>query len=161
MEGACSFYANSLQAGLKCGFHVVMVFLCLTPARVSGKKVSMSNVVSIHPYFKVHEGKLEDFKDLLPRFISATATEEKCHWYDFTICGDIVHCREAYEGAEGLLAHVANVEGLIGEALGVSELLRVEVHGPEDELEKLKEPLAGLSPDYFAFHSGVKRSATS
>ena len=117
----------------------------------------MSNVVSIHPYFKVHEGKLDDFKGLLPRFISATAAEEKCHWYDFTICGDIVHCREAYEGAEGLLAHVANVEGLIGEALGISELLRLEVHGPEEELDKLKEPLAELGPDFFEFHSGVAK----
>ena len=121
----------------------------------------MSNVVSIHPYFKVHEGKLDDFKSLLPRFISATATEEKCHWYDFTICGDIVHCREAYEGAEGLLAHVANVEALIGEALGMSELLRLEVHGSLDELEKLKEPLAELGPDYFEFHSGVDKPAAA
>ena len=119
----------------------------------------MSNVVSIHPYFKVQEGKLDDFKGLLPRFISATATEDQCHWYDFTICGDIVHCREAYEGAEGLLAHIANVEGLIGEALDMSELLRVEVHGPEAELVKLKEPLAELNPDYFSFHSGVKPTA--
>jgi len=33
--------------------------------------------------------------------------------------------------------------------------LRLEVHGPLDELEKLKEPLAELGPDYFEFHSGV------
>jgi quinol monooxygenase YgiN len=93
------------------------------------QKLAMSNVVSIHPYFKTHEGKLEAFKELLPRFIAATAAEENCHWYDFTIGGDTVHCREAYEGAEGLLTHVGNVEALIGEALTISDLVRIEVHG--------------------------------
>lgn len=115
----------------------------------------MSNVVSIHPYFKCHEGKLDAFKELLPKFVERTATEEKCHWYDFTISGDTVHCREAYDGADGLLAHIGNVESLLGEGMEISELVRVEVHGPAEELEKLKEPLADLNPEYYAFHSGI------
>lgn len=143
------------MAGVKSRFKGVLVLPGLTRAAVSGKTLSMSKVVSIHPYFKVNAGKLDEFKDLLPRFISATGGEEKCHWYDFTICADVVHCREAYEGAEGLLAHIANVEGLIGEALGISELMRLEVHGPADELEKLRGPLAELAPEYFEFHSGA------
>ncbi len=115
----------------------------------------MSKVVSIHPYFKTHEGKLDAFIELLPKFVETTGTEEQCHWYDFTICGDTVHCREAYDGADGLLTHLGNVEALIGEALKVSDLLRVEVHGPAEELEKLKQPLADLNPDYYVFHSGI------
>ncbi len=115
----------------------------------------MSNVVSIHPYFKTHEGKLEAFKELLPQFIKRTSTEEMCHWYDFTIGGDTVHCREAYDGADGLLAHLGNVDSVIAQALTVSDLVRVEVHGPAAELAKLKEPLAGLNPEYFEFHSGI------
>ncbi len=115
----------------------------------------MSNVVSIHPYFKTHEGKLEAFKALLPKFIAATSSEERCHWYDFTICEDTVHCREGYDGAEGLLTHLGNVEAIIAEALTVSDLVRVEVHGPAEELAKLKEPLADLNPDYYEFHSGI------
>lgn len=112
-------------------------------------------VVSIHPYFKVHEGKLEAFKALLPKLIERTRSEKGCLWYDFSISGDVVHCREAYHGAEGLLAHVSNVDALIGEAVSISELVRVEVHGPAKELEQLKEPLAGLNPEYFEFHSGI------
>jgi quinol monooxygenase YgiN len=115
----------------------------------------MSKVVSIHPYFKCHEGKLDSFKALLPKFIEITAKEEKCHWYDFSICGDTVYCREAYDGAEGLLTHVGNVNALIGEALTFSDLVRVEVHGPAEELAKLKGPLAELNPEYFEFHSGI------
>ncbi len=147
------------MAGVKGRFKGGLMFPGLTRAAVSGKTVSMSKVVSIHPYFKVHAGKLDEFKELLPRFISATGAEEKCYWYDFTICADVVHCREAYQGAEGLLAHITNVEGLIGEALGISELMRLEVHGPADELEKLRDPLAELDPDYFEFHSGTDEPA--
>jgi len=43
----------------------------------------MSKVVSIHPYFKVHEGKFDAFKALLPKLIAVTRSEEGCLWYDF------------------------------------------------------------------------------
>lgn len=115
----------------------------------------MSKVVSIHPYFKAHAGKLDEFKAMLPEFCRRTATEPACHWYDFTINGDIIHCREAYDGADGLLAHLENVGDKLGQALEISELLRVEVHGPAEELDKLREPLGHLGPDYFEFHSGI------
>ena len=115
----------------------------------------MSNVVSIHPYFKCHEGKLDAFKALLPKFTGVTSTEEKCYYYDYTICGDIVHCREAYDGAEGLMTHLSNVDALIEEVLTFSDLIRVEVHGPAAELAKLKEALVDLDPDYYEYHTGI------
>ena len=123
-------------------------------SRVVQKRI-MSNVVSIHPYFKVHAGQLAAFKALLPKFVERTQMEEKCHWYDFSVCEDLVHCREAYDGAEGLLTHLGNVDALIGEALSISDLARVEVHGPVEELAKLKEPLADLKPDYFEHQLGI------
>jgi quinol monooxygenase YgiN len=115
----------------------------------------MSNVVSIHPYFKTHEGKLDAFLELIPRFVERTLSEEACHWYDFSICGDTVHCREAYDGADGLLTHLGNVDALVAEALTISDLVRVEVHGPAEELEKLKEPLAALNADFYVFQAGI------
>ena len=116
-----------------------------------------SNVVSIHPYFKVHPGKMEAFKAALPGFVEKTATEAGNLYYDFTISGDVVFCREAYAGADSLLAHVEAVGAQIGEVLKISDLLRVEVHGPAAELEKLKGPLAGLKPVWFVFECGVKK----
>ena len=114
-----------------------------------------ATTVSLHPYFKCHEGKLGDFKALLPQFVELTSKEEKCHYYDFTICGDIVFCREAYEGAEGTLAHLQNVADLLKQGLDVADLIRLEVHGPADELEKLKGPLNDLNPDFYEFQCGV------
>ncbi|MGC6426401.1 MAG: putative quinol monooxygenase [Akkermansiaceae bacterium] len=114
----------------------------------------LSQAVSIHPYFRVQEGKLEDFKTLMNRFSEKTSTEETCFYYDFTVCGDIVFCREAYKGAAGLLHHLENVGECIEEALTFSELIRVEVHGPKAELDQLREPLADLGPDFFEHVAG-------
>jgi len=60
------------------------------------------NVVSLYPWFKIHPGKIAEFKALLPRFIEMTAPETGCLFYDFTLSDDVLHCREAYTGAEGV-----------------------------------------------------------
>jgi quinol monooxygenase YgiN len=125
-----------------------------------GNSLTMShpaNVVSIHPYFKVHAGKMEEFKAALAAFVERTAKESQNLYYDFTINGDIVYCREAYVGAEGLLAHLENVGALLGPLMKLADVQRVEVHGPAGELEKLKAPLEGLKPQWFTYLFGVKR----
>ena len=115
----------------------------------------MSKVVSIHPYFKVHSGKIEEFRKLLDQFVEATANESDCLWYDFTMSGDVVHCREAYNGAKGLMAHAENVGSIIEKALDISDLLRLEIHATKEDIEKLKEPFADLSPEYYEFQLGL------
>jgi quinol monooxygenase YgiN len=105
--------------------------------------------VSLHPYFKVHSGKLEEAKALLPAFVEKTKTEERMLFYGFTLNGDEVFCREAYESAEGVLAHLANVGDLLAAMLKIADLTRLEVHGPEDELTKLRTPLENLKPAWF------------
>jgi hypothetical protein len=112
---------------------------------------------TIVPYFKVHSGKLEAFKELCVQFVEKTLEEPKCLYYGFSFDEDQVHCREGYEDAEGLLAHLENVGALLGEALKISEIARLEVHGPEEELAKLREPLANLNPQFFTLEYGFRR----
>jgi len=116
-----------------------------------------SDLVTIHPYFKVHPGKLEEFKAGLREFIARTSREPACLFYDFTIADDVVFCREGYVGAEGLLAHAANVGDVLAAALKISDLIRVEIHGPAAELDKLRTACAGLNPVWFAYIDGVVR----
>jgi hypothetical protein len=110
---------------------------------------ALSNFVSLHPYFKVHAGKLDVVKAGLPRFVEKTATEKKNLFYGFTVNGDEIFCREGYTDAEGVLAHLDNVGALLAEMLTMADLTRVEVHGPAVELNKLKEPLGHLNPAWF------------
>ena len=108
-----------------------------------------SNFVSLHPYFKVDHGKLDAIKAMLPQFVEKTATENGNLFYEFSMNGDELFCREAYENADGLLAHLDSVGALLAEAMKIADLTRVEVHGPAAELEKLKKPLAHLKPVVF------------
>ena len=110
---------------------------------------TLSRFVSLHPYFKVHSGNLEKFKEGFPVFVELTKSEPKNLFYEFTVNGDEVFCREAYADAEGLLAHLDNVGALLTQAMKMADLIRVEVHGPAKELEKLRAPLAHLKPDWF------------
>ncbi len=121
------------------------------------KTMDPAKTVSIHPYFRVSSENMQAFQDSLATFIERTSTEPGCLYYDFTINGDVVHCREAYVGAEGALAHLDNVGDLLEKALGISELIRLEIHGAAEELDQMREPLGDLNPDWFVFHSGVAK----
>jgi len=111
--------------------------------------IMRSNFVSLHPYFKVHPGKLDAVKAGFPRFVEKTATEKDCLFYGFTVNGDEILCREGYTDAEGVLAHLDNIGALLAELLTMADLTRVEVHGLAAELEKLRAPLAHLNPKWF------------
>ena len=64
---------------------------------------------------------------------------------------------QGYEDAQGVLAHLENVGALLEKSLKIADLTRFEIHGPIDELEKLKEPLADLKPQYFTLEYGFRR----
>ena len=87
------------------------------------------------------------------------ATEKENLFYGFTVNGDEILCREAYESAEGLLAHLDNVAAPLSEMLKVADLIRIEVHGPADELEKLKAPMAHLNPAWFTLEASLRATA--
>ena len=112
---------------------------------------------SLVPYFKVFPEQIEAFKQLCERFVEKTNHEPKCLYYGFSFDGNQVHCREGYEDAEGLLAHLENVGSLLEEALKISEITRLEIHAPEAELAKLREPLSSLKPQFFTLEYGFRR----
>ena len=112
---------------------------------------------TIVPYFKIHDGQLDTFKGICEEFVNLTNNESGCLYYGFSFDGDQAHCREGYKNAEELLTHLDNVGALLGEALKISDLSRLEIHGPEEELVKLREPLAGLNPQFFVLEYGFRR----
>jgi len=110
--------------------------------------------VGLVPYFDVNEGKLEEFKALGPKFVELTSNEAGVLYYAFSFSGQAAHCREGYVDAAAVLAHLGNVDAPLKQALSISKISRLEVHGPAAELEKLKGPLAGLNPQYFELADG-------
>jgi len=112
---------------------------------------------TIAPYFRVHDGQLEAFRELCERFVDKAGEEAGCLYYGFAFDGDEVYCREGYRDAEGALAHLENVGPLLDEAAQIADLVRLEVHGPEAELAKLREPLGGFDARFFALEYGFRR----
>jgi len=112
---------------------------------------------TIVPYFKVPAGKMPAFKSLCEKMVAKSSAEPKCLYYGFSFNDDEAHCREGYADAEGALAHLENVGPLLEEALQIVELTRLEIHGPEEELAKLRGPLAKLNPRFFTLEYGFRR----
>lgn len=112
---------------------------------------------SIVPYFKIAQGELEAFKQLCEKLVEKSRSEPKCLYYGYCFDGDQAHCREGYEDVEGALAHLDNIGSLLEQILQISELTRLEVHGPQEELTKLREPLARLQPQFFTLECGYRR----
>ena len=109
------------------------------------------------PYFNVHEGKLDEYKALCEQFIERTQNEEGVMFYGFSFDGNVAHCREGYQNADGILAHLGNVGDLLEQALQISDIARVEVHAPAEEIEKLREPLADLNATFYTMELGFRR----
>ncbi len=112
---------------------------------------------TIAPYFKVHADKLDDFKKVVEQCVGKANEETNCLYYGFTFNGDQVHCREGYADAEAVLAHLENIGPLLQEVLKMADITKLEVHGPEAELAKLREPMAGLNPRFFTLEYGFRK----
>ncbi|WP_020676865.1 putative quinol monooxygenase [Geopsychrobacter electrodiphilus] len=112
---------------------------------------------SVVPYFKIMSGKRAEFKSLCEKFVEKTSTEPKCLYYGFSFDGDQAHCREGYKDAEAVLTHLKSVDVLLKESLTIADLIRLEVHGPEEELAKLRKPLAEMKPQFFVLEYGFRR----
>lgn len=112
---------------------------------------------TIVPYFKAHPGKLAEFKQLCEEFVEKTSQETDCLYYGFSFHGDTAHCREGYLNAEAALAHLDSIGDILERALQIADLIRLEIHGPEQELAKLREPLAALDPEFYTLEFGFRR----
>ena len=112
---------------------------------------------TVVPYFKIHEGKLAAAKALCEQFIEKAQNEPKCLYYGFSFSGDQVHCREGYRDADGVLAHLENVGPLLGEFMKLADLTRLEIHGPAEEIAKLRQPLVDFKPEFFTLEYGFRR----
>ncbi len=118
---------------------------------------TVSNLVTINPYFKAHAGKREEFHALMQEFVEKARSEDTCYFYEFTTLEDRAFCREGYEGAAGVLAHLENVGELLGQMGKIADLTQLQFHGPAAELDKLREPLAHLPAEYFILHCSKDR----
>ena len=116
---------------------------------------TFDNAVSINPYFKISDENMAAAKELLNVFCELVKNEEGCLYYNFTFNGNIMTCREAYVDAAAVLAHLENCGEALGKFVAIVDLFRIELLGPAEELDKLREPLKEMNPDYFILDCGI------
>lgn len=114
-------------------------------------------VCTLVPYFTVQDGKLDEFKALGEQMVELTKTETAVVFYGFSFSGQRAHCREGYNSAAGVLAHLDNVGDLLQQALKIASLDLLEVHAPSADIAALEEPLKGLNPTFFTMETGFRR----
>jgi len=113
--------------------------------------------VTLAPYFLVHNR--ERFCSIWQADYADFQHKDDCVHYAFTFSDDNrAHCREAYTGAQGVLQHLADVDGPLKAVLdpSVAELERLEVHGPAAELDLIREALTPLGAQFFACEWGFR-----
>lgn len=118
-----------------------------------------TTVVTIHSYLKVREENYQGLKGLANNLIETTRGEMGCLSYGFSYAESEACCLESYKDAESLVAHLDNVQDLLERVASMADFIRLEVHGPEEEIAKLREwpSLKKLNPRYYLLESGFSK----
>lgn len=108
--------------------------------------------LTLAPFFKVPKGRLEEFKALLPAFYegSRQSTRERLY-YGWAMSEDTLFCRQGFKNAEGILAHLRDVDAVLEKAMKIvgSDGFELSVVGPVEELEKLRIVLGPYTPQLY------------
>mmetsp|Transcript_33082 Transcript_33082/g.64488 ORF Transcript_33082/g.64488 Transcript_33082/m.64488 type:complete len:555 (+) Transcript_33082:39-1703(+) len=108
--------------------------------------------VALLPIWTMKGGReLSEGLDDFPLFYQAVRRgTSKCTFFGFGVGKHEFVSRESYENAEGVIAHIKDVYGIIGNAL---EVCNVDLHfsGPAQELQKIQDVESkNLKPTYWA-----------
>jgi len=142
---------DKIKAGKHAGLPWNDFYTCEWGFRPTKAAMEADTVCHLYPYFQVHDlaGFKKTWSDAYPA-TQANAADENSHQYAFSFCtqGDstVASCRESYADADSLLKHIGNVDAPFTATNGaagkeISEIIRIEIHGPTAEIDKLKEAL--------------------
>lgn len=113
--------------------------------------------IQITAKFKIHKGKVEEFKKIASACVVAVEKNEKgkgALQYDWFFSPDNTECivRETYVDSDAVLAHMGNVGEMLGQLLGMSDF-ELEIYGnPSEELQKAG---AAMKPKVYSFYQGL------
>ena len=113
--------------------------------------------ILVNARFRIHAGKLVEFKDCAARLIAAVEAREpgalQYLWY-FDDAGRECEVREVYRDSEAVLAHADNCGALIGEITRTADLV-LDVFGPVSA--RLREVATSFGAAIWPCHGGLDR----
>jgi len=98
------------------------------------------------PYFTIEPKNLALWKSYCETFYEAAKKEDGMLFYGFSEAagGSEVHVREGFKSAASLISHLKAVDVPLQAALKLSQVKRVEVHCPAQEIQRLRAELSSL-----------------
>ncbi len=113
--------------------------------------------IQITAEFKIHQGKLEDFKIIADECIAIIKEKEAgkgALQYDWFFSPDQKECvvRETYTDSNAVLTHMGNIGEPIGRMIGISDFSLKLYGNPSEELQNAA---AGLGPKVYLYYQGL------
>lgn len=132
-------------------------------APVSNRAIAADMSVAFMPYFLIKD--MDNFFEVCNQCIEQVKQETLCLGYGFAIStgpqnnmkNNMAFCRELFANAEGVIAHLQNIELLFKEGLcRYGELVSLQIHGPKAELDKLREDpvIQEMNPEFYELMPG-------
>ena len=110
--------------------------------------------IQITAKFKIHKGKVDEFKKIANDAIAVVSENEKgktCLQYDWFVNSDETECvvRETYLDSNATMVHLGNVGEILGQLLNISDF-SAEIYGPLSE--EFKSVVAPFYPAVYNFY---------
>ena len=109
----------------------------------------------IAAHFKIHAGKLNEFKALGAQAMAIVKEKEKdALQYDWYFNEDSTECvvMERYRDSNAVFAHLGNVGEILGKVLQISDFTP-EVYG--DPSPELKQVITDMKAKLYSFYQGL------
>jgi hypothetical protein len=123
------------------------------------RETADDTTVAFMPFFAIKEA--ENFFEVCNLCIEKVKSEDLCLGYGFSVSAgphqNMAFCRESFLNAEGVIAHLHNIEILFKEGLcKYGELVSLQIHGPKGELDKLREDpiMQEMGPEFYELMPG-------
>lgn len=109
----------------------------------------LSQFITIQALFRVHPGSREIVDRLLGELDRRASDQPMVLFHEASFHSDDLALRIAFPSAVSLLDHLASTSDGFERLLSETDLIRMEVHGPEADLSQLRGPLGIFQPDWF------------
>ena len=109
----------------------------------------LSQFVAIQTCFRIHPGHRETVERLLGELDLRASENPAVLFQEASFRADDLVLRLAFPSAETLLDHLAGTSEGFERLLAGTDLVRMEVHGPEHELTQLRGPLGLFVPEWY------------
>jgi quinol monooxygenase YgiN len=113
------------------------------------------NHLQVNARLKIHEGKLNEFKDLAAQCLVAVKEREPgALQYDWFFNDDNTEyvVRERYTDSSAVFAHLSNIGELLGKIQLIADV-SFEVFG--NPSQELRAAIAAMSPKIYSFCGGL------